>query len=228
MIEMKYLKGSFWERKRDYCVFMTDGGVAYKIFWSRNALFHYYNYSPSCIDVCNVISDGDEQLFGFNDNLERDIFKVIVEIEGIKPKFALNIVSSFTTDEFIDIVENDNIKLLTKVKGINLKKAEEIYLKIKSILLVDNEKYRDKISDKFIKFKKILIDFGLEEKRVNYICNSLFKNQNTYTLSFKDLLRLTVIMYMPPRHTKANLIILDNYYQNKCMSITKLLDHKDK
>ena len=70
-------------------------------------------------------------LFGFFDKNEREIFKLLLTVNGIGPKSAITILSAINYNELAEIIQQNNLRLLKKIPGIGSKTAERIILKLK-------------------------------------------------------------------------------------------------
>ncbi len=70
-------------------------------------------------------------LYGFGDQRQREIFNLLLNVSGVGPKTALNIVSSIEPNMFLDEVVNENIDYLCMLPGIGKKSAQRIVLELK-------------------------------------------------------------------------------------------------
>ena len=78
----------------------------------------------------NVKEDGME-LFGFSGQRERDCFKMLLDVSGVGPKVALNILSELTPEDLAaSIVTGDHARI-TKANGVGPKVAQRIVLELK-------------------------------------------------------------------------------------------------
>lgn len=70
-------------------------------------------------------------LFGFADDVEREIFKMLLTVPGIGPKSAIAILSSVDSYELIQVIGENNLTLLQKIPGIGKKTAERILIDLR-------------------------------------------------------------------------------------------------
>lgn len=76
--------------------------------------------------------DQGPSLFGFQSQLEKQTFMLIISCSGIGPKVALSILEQIDSSGFLQsIIEND-VKSLNNLKGIGAKKAEQMCLSLQS------------------------------------------------------------------------------------------------
>lgn len=70
-------------------------------------------------------------LFGFQDELEKIVFLMIIECSKIGPGIAIKILSQIKAEQFLEIVSSQNEKSLSNINGIGPKKAEQIIVQLK-------------------------------------------------------------------------------------------------
>lgn len=105
------------------------------------------------------------QLFGFLTVTEKDLFNSICTVSGIGPKTGIAILSHFDTEEFTNIIYNEDVFRFTSVPGIGKKTAERLMfeLKYKIEKIADNQAFQpdrtDKASIKYLT-ESALINLG--------------------------------------------------------------------
>jgi Holliday junction DNA helicase RuvA len=75
------------------------------------------------------------QLYGFYDDAEKEVFKLLTSISGIGPKSAIAILSSINISELKQAITNNNLLLLQKMPGIGKKTAERIMIELKDKII---------------------------------------------------------------------------------------------
>ncbi|MFH1462075.1 MAG: Holliday junction branch migration protein RuvA, partial [bacterium] len=70
-------------------------------------------------------------LYGFETELEKNIFLLIIDCPKIGPNIAMSILSQMTAGDFIQIISQQDEKALSKINGIGEKKAEQIIVQLK-------------------------------------------------------------------------------------------------
>ena len=85
----------------------------------------------------NVREDSME-LYGFVDESELNCFKMLICVSGVGCKVAVDILSSLSPQEFALAVVNEDVKTITRVKGIGNKMAQRIILELKDRLKKNN------------------------------------------------------------------------------------------
>tara|TARA_Y100001970_G_scaffold206627_1_gene251628 strand:- start:77 stop:673 length:597 start_codon:yes stop_codon:yes gene_type:complete len=77
------------------------------------------------------VSENNQALFGFIDNIEYDLFVLLISVSGIGPKTALNILSSVSPEEFKRRLISSEVEMLSSLPGIGPKTARRIIVELK-------------------------------------------------------------------------------------------------
>ncbi len=64
------------------------------------------------------VKEDDISLYGFKTQNERELFKALISISGVGPKLAIAILSTFNMREIIEIVTEDESKILQEFQGL--------------------------------------------------------------------------------------------------------------
>ena len=80
------------------------------------------------------IREDQIKIFGFATGEERDLFQLLLSVNGIGPTMAITILSGSTVDDIKRAVINEDAKSLEKIKGVGKKTAERIILELKETI----------------------------------------------------------------------------------------------
>lgn len=119
------LKGVI-EELRVGSVLLDVGGVIYDVSVSLNTISELKNGMEVRLWVSEIIREDAYLLFGFLQKEEQRIFERLIKINGVGPKVAMAILSTYTPQNFAQIIEQKNISALQKVSGIGAKGASKI------------------------------------------------------------------------------------------------------
>lgn len=84
-------------------------------------------------------TDNLMNLYGFASDRDRALFFDLLKVDGIGPKGAVKIMNNMTTDQLVNILENEDLALLEKVPGVGKKTAAKILLQLKGKLSLETE-----------------------------------------------------------------------------------------
>lgn len=73
-------------------------------------------------------------LFGFLTPDDREVFKLLLRVNGVGPKAAMGVLSALTPDEFRFAVLADDEKTIMRAPGLGRKTAQKIILELKDKL----------------------------------------------------------------------------------------------
>ncbi|MBN4061935.1 MAG: Holliday junction branch migration protein RuvA [Flavobacteriales bacterium] len=137
---IEHLQGRLIEKHPTHAVIECNG-VGYRVSISLNTysklpdkescklLVHY----AVSVDVRSGTSV--HALYGFVEESERELFRLLIGISGVSAATANLILSGLSPGEVQSAVLNDNMTLFKSVKGIGPKLAQKIIVEMKSKLL---------------------------------------------------------------------------------------------
>lgn len=123
------------------------GGVIYGVQMSLNATSKLRNENGKEVKIIctQIIREDAHLLFGFVEEIEKQTFERLIKINGVGPKVALAILSTYTPMEFAKIISNKDVDALKKVPGIGAKGAGKIMVDVAGFFasLINDENLAD-------------------------------------------------------------------------------------
>lgn len=130
------LIGSVYSKSGSSVLFNVNG-VIYEVFMSLNSIANVKDNDT--LLITQITREDGIFLYGFLNKSEKDLFDTLIKINGIGPKVALAICSSFNPSEFINIAYANDFVSLKKVPGIGEKMAKRIIVELSGKLeSIDN------------------------------------------------------------------------------------------
>lgn len=130
------LIGTIAQRGHDRIVLLV-GGVGFEVFAPRTTLDKIkQDQQEVALHTRLVVREDALTLFGFATESERDIFDVLIKINGVGPRLALAILGTLSLDNLRNAVASEKPELLTRVPGVGKKTAQKILLELKGKLAV--------------------------------------------------------------------------------------------
>ena len=77
------------------------------------------------------VKEDSHTLFGFYQNIERSIFRLLISISGIGASIARTMLSSMSPEEIQHAILSENLGAIKAVKGIGLKTAQRVLIELK-------------------------------------------------------------------------------------------------
>lgn len=128
-----FLKGKATHITSDYCL-LDVHDVGYRVFISNQTRAHISPNAEVMLYIHTNVREDAILLYGFFSREEYDLFLLLIGISGIGPKVAQGILSSATVNDFYCMVQQKDVKGITKLPGIGKKTAERILLELKDKL----------------------------------------------------------------------------------------------
>lgn len=131
---VSYIQGELTEVFEDAIV-LENNGIGYNIRVPASIfaamppvgeIFKVYTYLHVKEDAIN--------LFGFLSRDDLNIFKMLINVNGIGPKGALAILSTITPDDLRFAVLSDDARLISSAPGIGAKTAQKLIIELKDKL----------------------------------------------------------------------------------------------
>jgi Holliday junction DNA helicase RuvA len=121
--------------------------------------------------ITEIIREDSYTLYGFANEIEKKMFDILIKINGVGPKVALAICSTFTPHTFANIVQTKNISALKQVPGIGPKSANRILVELGEFSVGEVSIEESMISDAIMAlenlgFKKEAIQKALKDIKV--------------------------------------------------------------
>lgn len=129
-----YLEGILAEKKPTSAI-VDVNGVGYFVFvpFSTYQRLPEVNQKIKLLTHTHVREDAFT-LFGFSTLPEKELFELLLGVNGIGPKSALGILSSIATEDFYRCILDEDLSLLTKISGIGKKTAQRLIVELKEKL----------------------------------------------------------------------------------------------
>jgi Holliday junction DNA helicase RuvA len=108
-------------------------GVGYLVHATPSV--HRLGDGEVSIEVHTVVREDALQLYGFAAADERELFELLLGVNGVGPKVALAIVSGSTPAELRRAIARDDVKRFQAIPGIGLKTAQRVVLELKAKLV---------------------------------------------------------------------------------------------
>ena len=80
------------------------------------------------------VREDAHRLFGFSTVTQRDLFRLLLKVNGVGPRVALAILSGLSVEEFHQCVMHGDVGALTRVPGIGRKTAERLLVEMRDKL----------------------------------------------------------------------------------------------
>ncbi len=129
------------ERKEPTLLHINVNGLIYEVHVSVNCSSKIIKNEEK-LYTTHIIREDSQTLYGFLDTNEKKLFDTVIKINGVGPKVALAICSTFSPTSFAQIVSSNDVSMLKRVPGIGPKGASRILVEL-SGFIVDSDEEQD-------------------------------------------------------------------------------------
>lgn len=125
-----YLSGSFTVKNPAFVV-VECNGVGYQVHISLHTYSKIQSLERGKIHTYLVVREDAQILFGFADEAEKNMFVLLLGVQGVGPNTARMILSSMNVAELEQAVLADNDAMIQRIKGVGPKTAKRIVIDLK-------------------------------------------------------------------------------------------------
>lgn len=172
-------------------VIVDVNGVGYFVGVSLQTSEKLILGKPTFLNIQQIIREDAHLLFGFNTILEKEMFNLLISVNGVGPVSAIIMLSSLSLEEIASAILSNNSLLLQKVKGIGTKTAERIIVDLRDKVqkFKDSEENISTFANNKIKEESLsaLEVLGIPKKMSEKIADRILKQNPDLTV--EDLVK---------------------------------------
>lgn len=158
------------EKKEPTGVHLNVNGLIYEVFVSLNCSAQITKNNIK-LYTTHIIKEDSQTLYGFYDLNEKKLFDTVIKINGVGPKVALAICSTFTPSTFAQIVSANDVTMLKRVPGIGPKQASRILVEL-SGFIIDGADENGSSSTNTLEAALALESLGFKKELVSKVLTS--------------------------------------------------------
>lgn len=174
-------------------------GVGYQIFISKKLSENIPEPGEEIFILTYLdVKENGMTLYGFFDDKEREIFKLLMTVSGISSKSAHNILLHAGFEQIIGLIMGRKTEQSIKIPGIGSKKMEIIsttlkdkILKLHSDTVSDIQSFPELASNEQARFEALnaLMTLGYTRGEAERLIREVLKNNQSSELSTEDLIK---------------------------------------
>lgn len=110
---------------------VESAGLGYEVDIPFTTFFHLPEVGVEVtLHTHFAVREDAQSLYGFSAKLDRDLFRLLIKVNGVGPKLALAILSGLDANQFIRCVEARDANSLVKLPGVGKKTAERLLIEM--------------------------------------------------------------------------------------------------
>lgn len=119
-------------RKAVEGVLVDVQGVGYEVLCPLSVLDVLPRMGEPCtLSIHTHVREDQLTLFGFADEEQRGLFRMLIGVTGIGPRLGLACLSTMTPDVFAEAVAGEDVKRLSTIPGVGKRTAERLVLELR-------------------------------------------------------------------------------------------------
>lgn len=119
-------------RKAPQAVVVDVAGVGYRAFIPVSTFYRLGDLgSEVSLRIHTHVREDAIALFGFASPGEHALFERLIEVAGVGPRLAVNILSGIEADELVEALRSSDVARLVRIPGVGRKTAERLVVELK-------------------------------------------------------------------------------------------------
>jgi Holliday junction DNA helicase RuvA len=128
------LAGTLIEKSADTAI-VDVGGVGYLVHLSLQSMAGLPSEGARIeLRTYTHVREDALQLYGFSGEDEERLFRLLIDVSGVGPKLALNVLSGMPAAELAAALAEEDVARLTRISGVGKKTAERLVVELKDKL----------------------------------------------------------------------------------------------
>ncbi len=122
-------------------------GIGYRVFIPLSTFYELADEgSQVALNIFTAVREDAIHLYGFRTYEEKQLFELLLSVNGIGPKLAINLLSGIASADFVRAVFTEDRQTLTKIPGVGKKMADRIILELRDrVIKLAPEEAREEV-----------------------------------------------------------------------------------
>lgn len=176
-------------------------GVGYDVKAPMSTFYRLPDIGNELVLHIHFIAREDgQQLYGFYDKDERQLFRHLIKVNGVGPSMALTILSGIEPDEFKRCIIENDVAALVRLPKVGKKTAERLVVEMadklqewapaKSVMSqVEQTKINEPVTDIVKEAISALVALGFKPQQATKTINGIAADDNTTETLIKEALK---------------------------------------
>ena len=188
-----WLKGEIihrWQLSTKEGVVLNVSGTGYEIQLLPKNISKAKDSNEIELWIHQIVREDGTNLYGFLDINQRDLFREIINVNGIGAQIGMALLEDLEVSELVNSIENKDTNLLTKSQGIGKRIAERLIVELRNKLhrFIDNceTSHEDKKDIEINQFSQYIDEIYLILNSLGYIDNEIKESIKIITTKEKE------------------------------------------
>lgn len=161
------LKGQIHSKYKNSVILMV-GGVGYAIALGETLASHLALNEEKILHIYTHVKEDALDLYGFENQEQKQLFEILLSISGIGPKTALAISDKGLRSITVAVKKSD-VEFFTSIPRLGKKNAQKIIIELKSKLKDSEDFSFEEESEETTSLLNALVSMGFDKKEIQHI-----------------------------------------------------------
>ncbi|MDR2963504.1 MAG: Holliday junction branch migration protein RuvA [Bacteroidales bacterium] len=134
---LEYISGKVHKTTPTYTI-IDNAGIGYFVNISLQTCEQLREGEHTIVLVHEIIREDAHELYGFAQEAERTLFRLLISVSGVGANTARVILSKLSNSEISQAIASGNVALIQSVKGIGAKTAQRIIVDLRDKVVVSS------------------------------------------------------------------------------------------
>jgi len=166
-------------------VVLDCNGVGYEVHISLNTFSLLPQSDNVKLFTHLLVKEDSHTLYGFIEQFEREIFRLLISVSGVGASTARTMLSSLTPNNIKEAIASGDVSVIQSVKGIGTKTAQRVILDLKDKIIkvyaIDDVLYPSSNTNKE-EALSALETLGFLRKHAEKVCDKICKENPDATV----------------------------------------------
>lgn len=132
---LEYISGTVKKNTPTFAI-IDNGGIGYFINISLQTCEQLQEGTQTTLLVHEIIREDVHELYGFSQESERALFRLLISVSGVGANTARVILSKLSYSEISTAIASGNVNVIQGVKGIGAKTAQRIIIDLRDKMVL--------------------------------------------------------------------------------------------
>jgi Holliday junction DNA helicase RuvA len=129
-----FIKGTILQKKAPFLLIDVQG-IGHELQAPMTTFYHLPELGqPVALWTHLAVREDAWNLYGFQQEKDRDLFRILIKVNGIGAKVALSLLSGMEPAQLLHCIAEERVSDLTSIPGIGKKTAERLILETRNAL----------------------------------------------------------------------------------------------
>jgi Holliday junction DNA helicase RuvA len=164
-------------------------GVGYGVFVPERLIGNPISEgSEITLHTVTILRQDDISLFGFISRMDREFFRMLINIPRIGPKGALKILSTTPSVNIMQLILSGDKKTLAKIPGVGAKASDRLILELQEKVKKTIDESGEECDNVFEETVEVLLGLGCNPQEAREVLAKVKEASGSAEMDFDNLL----------------------------------------